>query len=119
MITEAAFVTLSCVLFIQMGLSREIQERIGFKSEILSCPKCLTFWSVMALMLIKGNGVLYTVAASFIFAYLALWLALLYDVLAKFYNVCYDSITETPDTSTDAETSANESEIPADEVSQM
>jgi len=103
MVTEAALITVSCVLFVQMGLSHAIQERIGFKSEILSCVRCCTFWSVLVYSLLARYGILQSVAASFLSSYAALWLALIYDALAKFYNSCYESITETTDASPDAE----------------
>ena len=117
MITEAALITASCVLFVQMGLSRAIQDVAGFRSEILSCPKCSTFWSVLVYLLVTGNGIVESVAASFISSYSALWLSLLYDALAKLYNDCYEAISETDDASTDAEAGADGAETPADEVS--
>lgn len=108
MLKEASLVTVSCVLFVQMGLSQAIQERMGFRSVVLSCPKCATFWSVLAYSLITGNGILPSVAASFVSSYCALWLSLLYDALAKLYNSCYEAITETDDTAPDAETDDTE-----------
>lgn len=120
MVKEVALVTVSCVLFIQMGLASEIQKRIRFRLTILSCPKCATFWSVLAYLLIGGNGIILSVATSFISAYSALWLSLLYDILAKIYNVCYEAITETDDTPTDAQAGAHDTEAgAADEVSKM
>ena len=119
MIKEAALITVSCVLFIQMGLSHAIQERIGFKSEILSCPKCLPFWSVLAYMLLTGRGILQSIATSFLSSYSALWLSLVYDALAKLYNSCYEAITETDDTAQDAEATADGSEAGPDAVPKM
>ena len=117
MFKEAALLTVSCVLFIQMGLSQTIQECIGFRSKILSCQKCLSFWLVMAYMLLTGHGILQSVAASFLSSYSALWLSLIYDALAKLYNSFYDAITETDDTSQDAEATTVDSETATDEVS--
>lgn len=116
MISDAALVTISCVLFVNMGLSRAIQERIGFRSEILSCPRCCAFWSVLAYLLVTGNGILQSVAASFLSSYSALWLSLVYDALARLYNHCYDAISET-DASKDATAATDESETATDEVS--
>ena len=117
MIQEAALLTVSCVLFVQMGLSRAIQERMGFRSEILSCPKCASFWSVLAYMIITRHGILASVAASFLSSYSALWLSLIYDALAKLYNTCYDAISETDDAAKDAEAEADGSEAGPDAVS--
>ena len=119
MITEAALITASCVLFVQMGLSGAIQERLGFRSKILSCVRCSTFWSVLAYSLVSGNGIIPSVAASFFSSYASLWLSLLYDALAKLYNSLYESITETNDTPEDAPATTDGPETATDEVSQM
>ena len=119
MIGEAALVTVSAVLFVQMGLSGAVQETIRLRSRIASCPKCLAFWSTLAYCILTGNGIVASVATSFICSYAALWLALLYDALALIYNSAYESITETNDTSKDAEAGADDTEATADEVPQM
>ena len=64
----------------------------------------MSFWSVLAYCILTRNGVVVSLAASFILSYVAQWLALLYDALAFLYNNIYESITETDDTSKDAET---------------
>ena len=97
MIKEAALITISCVLFVQMGLSEAIQEKLNFKSLIASCPKCLSFWSVLAFSLVNGYGLIPSLAASFIGAYAALWLSLIVDGLAVLYNSIYESITPKTD----------------------
>ena len=52
----------------------------------------------MACLLIKGYDVVSVTAASFLSSYCALWLSLLYDILARRYNRIYERITETEDT---------------------
>ena len=100
---EAALVAVSCVLFVQMGLSGAIQDAVRIKSRILSCPKCLTFWAVLAWELAHRAGVVSAVAASFILSYAALWVALILDGLTVLYNSLYNAITETTeDTPEDA-----------------
>lgn len=118
MIGEAALVTVSAVLFVQMGLSDAIQRTVHVRSRIASCPKCLAFWSTLAYCLLTKNGFIVSVATSFICSYAALWLALLYDALALIYNSAYESITETSGTPTDAEAGEGESSTvsPADEM---
>ena len=118
MIPEAALITASCVLFVQMGLSGAIQERLKLKLRILSCPKCLSFWSVLAWMIFSGHGLIRSVAASFLCAYAALWSALVLDGLAALYDWLYEQITETTDASPDAQTGRPDDPAPApDEVS--
>ena len=88
---------MSCVLFIQMGLSEAIQDTLHIKFRIVSCPKCLSWWICMAYLLTHDYGIIVSVATSFICAYSALWLALLFDALAKLYNYAYTKITGTPE----------------------
>lgn len=110
MFQEAALITVSCVLFVQMGLSHAIQERLKFHSELLSCPRCCTFWSVLVCFLVTRHDVLHSMAASFLSSYSALWLSLIYDALAKIYNSFYESISETDDATEDAEADATQPE---------
>ena len=98
MIRETALLAISCVLFVSMGLSAAIQETLHFKSQILSCPKCLTFWSVLIFNLLTGTRPVEAVAVSFISAYVALWAALLLDSITIIYNWFYEKITEPQDT---------------------
>ena len=95
-------VTVSCVLFIGMGLSGEIQQRLGFSSKILSCPKCCTFWCALVLLLAGRNKLLPSVAVSFGSSYVAMWLALALDALAVIYNKAYEKITQNPGAAEDA-----------------
>lgn len=111
---EAALVAVSCVLFVQMGLSGAIQETLHFKSRILSCPKCLTFWSVLVWNLAHGTQTVVSVAASFILSYAALWVALILDGLTVLYNSLYDAITET---NTGAPEDSKAGDCPKDTVS--
>ena len=115
----AALIMVSCVLFVQMGLSGAIQEALHISLPIASCPKCLTWWICLAYLLSHDYGIILSVAAAFILAYCALWLALLYDTLAVFYNRAYDKLSETDDTSEDAEAGDAGAETDADEVPQM
>ena len=118
MIQEAALVAASCVLFVQMGLSGAIQERLHLRLRILSCPKCLTFWSVLTWALCNGIGPVRAVAASFLFSYAALWAALVLDGLSVLYNWLYEQITKTTDTSEDAPAGpADDPQAASDEVS--
>lgn len=98
MVGQAILILISCVLFIQMGLSAAFQKVLSIKIDFLSCPKCFTFWVTFFALLIKGYGIIEIVTVSFISAYLALWLSLLYDYLANLYNKLYEHISETQST---------------------
>lgn len=121
MITEAALITVSCVLFIQMGLSDAISDFLQLRIKIASCPKCCTFWCCLIWLLTHKYGLVQSVAASFIASYCALWLSLLYDGLAILYNYFYEQITETQDTSEASERARSSADLPAggNEVSKM
>ena len=84
--TGAAAITASCVLFIGMGLEAEIERILSCRFKVLSCPKCLTFWSVLLFGLCNRHGWLEVVAVSFLSSYAALWLTLLCDALTTIYN---------------------------------
>ncbi len=90
---DAALLTLSCVLFIQMGLSEAIQEKLSINVQILSCVKCSTFWANLTYLLLSGQRLIDSVAAAFLCSYSALWLALIYDKGTQYYNKCYEKIT--------------------------
>lgn len=91
---EAAEIMASCVLFIGMGLEAEIERILSCRFKVLSCPKCLTFWSVLIFGVFTGHGMVETVAVSFLFAYAALWLSLLCDELTLLYNKIYENIAK-------------------------
>ena len=111
----------SCVLFVHMGLSEAVQEHLRIRLRFLSCPKCMTFWCVLAWSLLTGHDAVRAVAVSFLFAYAALWAALLLDGLAVIYNLLYEQITETEDTTQAPEGAGGPAgpEAGGDEVPQM
>ena len=69
-------------------------------------------------MLLSGHRVLDSVAVSFLFAYLSLWLVLLHDALALLYNKLYEYITKASGSPQDAAPDSydapapNEDEVP-------
>lgn len=116
MIWDAALIMTSCVLFVQMGLSEAIQEVLHIHLRIASCPKCLTMWTTLVYLLFSTRAIVLSVAVSFVFSYLALWMSLLYDIAAGYYNKLYETISKTPDASETSFDSDTE-ETCSDEVS--
>lgn len=114
MITEVALITISCVLFVQMGLSEAIQKVLHLDLQIASCPKCLTWWTSLVYSVIFGYGLLESVAASFIASYAASWIALVYDALAVFYNYLYEQISKESDASKAAAQTDSPTDIQTD-----
>ena len=93
---EVALITLSCVLFVQMGLADSILRILRIK-KISPCYKCLSYWLTGLWMGFHGYDPVLLVATSFIASYCSLWLGLLYDGLAVFYNYLYEKLSKTPD----------------------
>ena len=101
-----------------MGLAGAIQEVLHVDLYIVSCPKCLTWWTCIIWTVLHEYGLVESVAASFIASYCATWLALVYDGLAVIYNSIYERITKTTDTSEIAENPVeSDEEAGPDEVS--
>lgn len=111
---EAAEITACCVLFIGMGLEATIERILSCRFRILSCPKCLTFWSVLLFGGITGHGIVDVLAVSFLSAYAALWLSLLCDKLTILYNKIYESI-QTADASENPQSVAEKPATAGDE----
>ena len=111
MIGKAILILISCVLFIQMGLSAAVQKIFKINIDFLICPKCFTFWVTLITLLIMGYGIIESVSISFISSYLALWLSLLYDYLATLYNQLYEYISKTQDTESGTLQSTDKDEV--------
>lgn len=93
-IADVAAVTLAAVLANHMGLIETIEGIIRHKLPIINCSRCLTFWSVMAVLIasewtsaIRHLPVI--VATSFLAAYAAMWLELLFGIIDKQYERIY------------------------------
>ena len=83
-------VFVSCVLFIHLGLGEAIERTLRVRIVLLSCVKCLTFWSMLVYSLIHSFPLESALCLSFVSAYAALWadiplakLATLYEKLNK------------------------------------
>ena len=90
---DVCLLAAGCVLFVNMGLSDALQEFFGFRSRILSCPKCLTFWAALAFLLISRCRIVAAVGTSFFLSYLALWADLGLSALNRIYNDLYEQIS--------------------------
>jgi hypothetical protein len=95
---------LSCTLANHMGLVEAIEGVIKHKIPILNCSKCASWWSVLIYSLFVGRAVIASVAVSFICAYIAVWLELLFGFIDVIHNEIYESIyAEKADDKTDTE----------------
>lgn len=76
---------------------------------IVSCPKCLTFWSALAygLWSFGFSNVPLMLAVSFLASYMAIWLELLEGFIDKLYMKLYGKIITTDGNNTSASDADN------------
>ena len=91
---DVAAVTLAAVLVNHMGLIETIEGIIKHKLPIINCSRCLTFWSVLAVLITSERTsairhIPVIVATSFAAAYAAMWLELLFGIIDKQYDKIY------------------------------
>ena len=90
---------IACIVFVctavnHLGLIKAIEGIIKRSLPVINCPKCLTFWSVMAydLWRVGFSDIPLVLAISFLCSYVALWLNLLMYAIDTLYNKIYGSI---------------------------
>lgn len=66
-----------------LGLPEAI-ARVGLK--VARCPKCLSFWIALLVLVLVGCNVFIAVGLSLIAAYLSFWFGLLLGVLNRKYD---------------------------------
>ena len=101
---DIAAIVFTCVTSIHLGLVKAIEEAAQRELRIVNCPKCFSFWSVLAYTIITSRNAITSLAISFLCSYLALWLELIEGFIDSLYMKLYETIYS--DT-TDNETSAD------------
>lgn len=86
------YIVVSCVLAIHLGLIDAIEEKIKYHFIMLNCPKCLSFWLVLAYLLCTHIEPIVAIATAFICSYAALWLELLLSLITMIYNKLYEIV---------------------------
>ena len=82
---------ISCCLFVHLGLGKAICKELKVKVKIINCPKCLTFWSILAYTAFSTDYKWeLCLATSFILSYAALWMNLALAKIAKLYEKLYE-----------------------------
>ena len=99
----------ACIVFIctavnHLGLIKAVIGVFFKKREtlpIVSCPKCLSFWSVMTYGVAEANSSLFTLnsslrllAIALLCSYIALWLNLIMYAIDTLYNRIYGKIED-------------------------
>lgn len=83
MIWVAAVVMVGACLAHHLGLSEAIARTV---LKIASCPKCLTFWCVLFILVIFGCNILEALLLSILMAYLSHYFNLLLLAMNKLYE---------------------------------
>lgn len=90
--TDIVLLVLSATLANHLGLVEAVEGVIQHRLPIVDCPKCCSFWCVLCYTLFSGCGLIASVAMSFMSAYAAVWLVLLYGYVDTLYNKLYEDI---------------------------
>ena len=101
---DIAAIVFAATAINHLGLIPTIERITKRKLWIIDCPKCLTFWSVMAYGLATGScsppfreglgAGLSLLAISLLASYSAIWLELLMYLIDTLYNCIYDKIND-------------------------
>lgn len=92
---------IACIVFIavtmnHLGLITEIERVTGRRLIVLNCPKCASFWLVLAYGLLRTESVsgqfVQILAISFLCAYLASWLELMEGLIDILFMWLYEKI---------------------------
>ena len=108
---DTACIIFACVTAIHLGLIGKIEEITGefpllkkfIPLPIISCPKCFTFWVVLAygLWAVGITDMPQVLAVSFLSSYAAIWLELFEGIIDKLYMKLYDKVYPTTNTADD------------------
>ena len=105
--TDIVCIVFACTTVNHLGLISAIESAIKRRLWIIDCPKCLTFWCMLAYGL-SGDGLsanpsylVRLLAISFLAAYSAVWLELIEGLTDKLYDYVYKQIYPTADTADD------------------
>ena len=89
MIGIALIVMAVASLMHHLGLSEAIADVV---SKIAGCSKCLTFWSVLAVLILSGCNILIAVAAAIVMAYLSHWFGFVLILCNRLYDRVWKSL---------------------------
>ena len=91
---DIACLLFACVAFNHLGLVDAVGRVVGRSLPVVSCPKCLTFWSVLVYGCVMGlpHGVAAWLALSLLCSWTAIWLDLGMAAVDALYLRAYEII---------------------------
>lgn len=75
-----------------LGLIKAIEDTIERELKIVNCPRCLSYWGVLAYTIITSCELIPSLAISFLASYIAIWIELFEGFIDTLYNKLYDKI---------------------------
>lgn len=89
---DIAAIVFACTAVNHLGLIAAIERIIKHSLPVINCPKCLTFWSVLAYCWLCNGIAVAVPAISLLCSYLAIWLELLMYTIDTLYNKIYGNL---------------------------
>lgn len=91
---DVASIVFVCVTANHLGLIGKLEEIMG-ELPIIDCPKCFSFWAVLAYSFwsVGFSDIPIILATSFLASYIAIWLELLEAYIDTVYMRIYETIT--------------------------
>ena len=89
---DIASIVFVCVTANHLGLVKAIEGTIKKEIPIINCPKCASFWLVLAYFVIFSQNYIPALAISFLASYIAIWLELLEGFIDSIYLKVYEKI---------------------------
>lgn len=89
MMSIALIVMMLATLAHHLGLPEAV-ARVGLK--VAKCPKCLSFWIALLVLVLFGCNVFVAVGLSLVAAYLSFWFGLLLGVLNRKYDELWQKL---------------------------
>lgn len=89
MIVTALIVMIVAVLAQHLGLTDAVAS---VTSKILRCPRCLSFWTVLFVLVILGCDLFIAIGLSVIMAYLSIWCGPLLIILNNLYDRLWQKV---------------------------
>lgn len=83
MLATALIAMAMATLSHHLGLSEAMSKVI---SKVLKCPRCLSFWTVLLVLVLHRYNVFFAIGLSLLMAYLAIWSELLLGYLNQLYE---------------------------------
>ena len=91
--SDIASIVFVCVTVNHLGLISAVEKVLNIeKLPIIGCARCLSFWCVLAYLLVTTQDVIASLAVSFLASYSAVWLELIEGLVDVKYMKLYGKI---------------------------